>query len=251
MVVGDLGVIENTAIEIHPTRLESLASVCSEVVDLEFAHHIFHIRQIVLRHVTRVGTGIGEDFVFFVESLGDLERALGTETETRIRFALQGREIVKLRRDLRGWLLFLGDDTWLAGAFGHDRFGGCAFPEALGLGILIGAFFEFFVEPSSAINSSCDTEISENLKIRTRLEGSDFFFPLGQDRQRGRLNPSDRRELEPSPLGVEGSHSARGIDAYQPIAFAAADGGIRERDHLLAGTQMGESLANGVGSHTL
>ena len=83
MVVGDLGVIENTAIEIHPTRLESLASVCSEVVDLEFAHHIFHIRQIVLRHVTRVGTWIGEDFVFFVEGLGDLERALGTETETR------------------------------------------------------------------------------------------------------------------------------------------------------------------------
>ena len=251
MVVGDLGVVENTAIEVHPTRLKGFASMCGEVVDLEFPHHIFHIGEVVVRHVAGVGTRIGEDFVFFVERLSDLECALGTQAETRVRLALQCREIVKLRRNLRGGLFFLGNNARLASAFGDDCLGGRALPEALGLGVLIGAFFEFFVKPAPAINSRSNAKISENLKIGTRLKSADFFFPHGQDRQRGRLHSTDWRKLESAPLRVEGGHGARGIDAYQPIAFATAHGGIGERNHLLAGTQVGEPLADGLGRHAL
>ena len=182
MVVGDLGVVENTAIEVHPTRLKGFASMCGEVVDLEFPHHIFHIGEVVVRHVAGVGTRIGEDFVFFVKCLRDLERAFGAQTEAGVRFALESRKIVKLRRNLRGGLLFFSDDARLAGAFGDDRLGGRAFPEALGLGVLIGALFEFFVEPTPAINSRSNAKISENLKIGTRLKSADFFFPHSQDR---------------------------------------------------------------------
>ena len=179
MVVGDLGVVENASIEVHPTGLEGLASVRGEVVDLEFPHHIFHIGEVVLRHVAGVGTRIGENFVFFVERLGDLERAFRAQTEAGVRLALEGREVVKLRRDLRGGLFFLGNNARLAGAFGDDRLGGRAFPEALGLGILIGALFEFFVKPAPAINTGGDSKITENLKIGTRLKGADFLFPHG------------------------------------------------------------------------
>ena len=189
--------------------------------------------------------------MFLVERLGDLERALGAEAEAGVRLALECREIVELRGDLRGGLFFLGDDAWFAVAFRNDRLGCGSIPDALGFRILVVAFFEALAEPSAPIRASGDTEITINFKIRARLEGADFFLALGQDREGRRLHTADGRELESTALGVEGGHGTRGIDAYEPITFAATYGGVREWNHLLPGTQMRKAFADRFGRHAL
>jgi hypothetical protein len=123
--------------------------------------------------------------VFFVKRLRDLERALGAEAEAGVRLALEGGEVVKLGRDLGGGFFLLGDDAWLAGAFGNDRFGGGAVPEAFGLGILVAVFFERLAEPAPAVGACGDAEIGENLEVGAGFEGADFLFALGEDGEGG------------------------------------------------------------------
>ena len=189
--------------------------------------------------------------MFLVERLGDLERALGTQAEAGVRLALESREIVKLRGDLRGGLFFLCDDARLAVAFCNNRLSCGAIPNALGFRILLVAFFEALAEPAATIRAGSDTEITINFKIRTRLEGADFFLTLGQDREGRRLHAADGRELESPALGVESGHGTSGIDAYEPITFAATYGGIREWNHLFSGTQMRKAFADRFGRHAL
>jgi len=50
---------------------------------------------------------------------------------------------------------------------------------------------------------------------------------------------------------VEGGHGPRAIDADQPVAFRTAGGGLAQRNHLRVAAQVGEALADGVGSHRL
>ena len=169
--------------------------------------------------------------MFLVKRRGDLEGALGAEAEAGVRLALEGGEVVKLGRDLGGGFFLLGDDAWLAGAFGDDRFGGGAVPEAFGLGILVAVFLERLAEPTPAVGTGDDSKIGENLEIGPWLESADFLFALGEDGKGGGLNAPDGSELKSSAFGVEGRHGTGGVDADQPIAFATADGCVGKRNH--------------------
>ena len=136
-------------------------------------------------------------------------------------------------------------------AFRDYRLGCGTVPDALGFRILIVAFFEALAEPTATIRAGGDTEITINFKIRTRLEGADFFLTLGQDRESRRLHAADGCELKSPALGVESCHCTCGIDAYKPITFAATYCSIRERNHLFSSTQMCKSLADRFGRHAL
>jgi hypothetical protein len=74
-VVGDLGGIEDAAVEADPALVERVAGVGGEVLDLEAGEDFFRLAESVVRQVAGIGAGVGEDFVFFVEGLG--ERAAG------------------------------------------------------------------------------------------------------------------------------------------------------------------------------
>ena len=150
-MVGDFGGVENAAVQADQSFVESVAGVLREVLRLNPREDFFDIRQVVVRQVARVGSRVGEDFVFLVERLGDLERALGAQAEAGVRLALESSEIVELRSDLSGGLFFLGDDARLALAFRNNRLGGGAIPNALGFRILVIAFFEALAEPTAAI----------------------------------------------------------------------------------------------------
>ena len=66
-----------------------------------------------------------------VKRLRDLQCALRREAEAIICFALQRRQIIKLRRDLCGWfLLFQFDDAIFAAALALDDVGNLAVPHS-------------------------------------------------------------------------------------------------------------------------
>ena len=65
------------------------------------------------------------------------------------------------------------------------------------------------------------------------------------------MNASDGGELEAAAFGVEGGHGAGGVDADEPIAFAAAHGGVGERNHGGAGAEVGEAVADRIRGHAL
>lgn len=250
-VVGDFGGVENAAVQADPAFLERVAGVRGEVLDFEAGEDFFDLPEVVIGEVARVGSRVGEDFVFFVKGLGDLERALGAEAKAGVRLALERGEVVKLGCNLGGGLFLFGDRARLAGALGDDRFRVGTVPEAFGLGVLIAVFFERFAEPPPAVGASGNAEIGENLEVGPWLEGADFLLALGENSEGGGLNAADGGELESPALRVEGGHGAGGIDANQPIAFAAANGGIGEWNHRFAGAEVRKAVADRVGRHTL
>ena len=95
MVVADFRVVENTRRFGDPAFVQRLAGVRGEGGVIHSAEDFLHHRKIVLREVTRVGAGVGEDFVAFVERLRQLQRPLGAEAEAPVGFALQSSQIVK------------------------------------------------------------------------------------------------------------------------------------------------------------
>ena len=64
------------------------------------AHGVPHRGEIILGQVARIGPGIGQGLVLFVERLGELEGAAGGESEAVAGFALEGGEVVEQRRGL-------------------------------------------------------------------------------------------------------------------------------------------------------
>ncbi len=176
-----------------------------------------------------------------------MQRAAGAEREARVGLALERRQVVKLGRDLGGGLFLLGNDTGFAQALCGDGVGLLASPDALGAAVFVGTLFESFVEPATAIAAGLHGKVAEDLEIRTGLEATNLDLTLGQDGEGGGLDAAHRGELESSALGIKGGHGAGAVDAHEPVAFAAADGGIGERAHFLALAELGEAVADGLG----
>ena len=128
-VIADLGVVEDALVRLAPNFLERLLGVRLQRAG-KIAQRLLNDRQIILRQGARIGARISQHLVPLVECLGDLERALGGETVASVRLALQRRQIVETRRDLRAGFLFLGNGgDGLALARGDDRFGGAPDPK--------------------------------------------------------------------------------------------------------------------------
>ena len=190
--------------------------------------------------------------MFFVEGLGDLEGATGGEAEAGVGLALEGGEIVEERRDLGLGLFFLGDGAGLAAAFLLDRLGAGALPDALRAGILLGAFFESLVEPAAAVGAGGDAEIAKYLPVGAGFEGADFLLPLDEDGERRGLDAAGGGLLEAADVaGIEGGQGAGAVDADQPVALRAGDGGIGQGAHFLVGAQVIEGGADSLRGHGL
>src|SRR5204863_14127 len=90
------------------------------------------------RQRTQVRAGIRNCFMLLIKGLRDLQCAFRREPEAIVRFALQGREIIKLRRDLRRrFFLFQLYDPLLATAFALNGVRDFAMPQSRRIAVLV------------------------------------------------------------------------------------------------------------------
>ena len=185
VVVGDLGIVEDLAGLDDHVLLQGALSVLSQFLVLEGLECGFYSGEVVLGKVAGISTGIGEHLVVLVETLGELQGALGAKAEAAVRLALQGGQVIEERGGLCGRLLDLLDDAGLPGALGADFLGAGLVPNALRF--LVGAILflrllEAFVKPTSGIASRGDGEFGMDLEVGLRLEGTDLLLALDKDR---------------------------------------------------------------------
>ena len=126
-VITDFRVIENAFVRPDPIVFDH--SSRERIVDLIQCRS--YGREIIFGQRARIRARISNNLVLFVKRLCDLQRAFRGKSESIIRFALQGSEIIKLRRHLRARLLFLQlDDALLAAAFALDGLGDFIMPQS-------------------------------------------------------------------------------------------------------------------------
>src|SRR5206468_8283054 len=90
-----------------------------------------YCREIIFWQRPGVRARVSDRFVFLVKSLRDLQCAFRRETEAIVRFALQRREIIQLRRNLcRRLLLFQLDDSILSTALALNGVRNFAMPQS-------------------------------------------------------------------------------------------------------------------------
>ena len=126
-VIAYFCVIKDAFIWLDPIVIEYLP--CEWIVAL--TQYRSCCREVIFRQSARIRARISDDFVLLVKRLGDLQGAFCREAEAIVRFALQGRKIIQLRRNLCGWLLLLEfDDAILAAALSLNGFGDFAVPQS-------------------------------------------------------------------------------------------------------------------------
>jgi hypothetical protein len=80
---------------------------------------------------------------------------------------------------------------------------------------------------------------------------ADLLLALHHDAQRGRLHPPHGGEEEAAVAAVEGRHRASAVDAHQPVGLRSAARGLGQAAHLLVGTQLRKTFADGLRRHAL
>ena len=244
-VVRDLRVVENAPIRLYPFAFQDFARESAVGVALgERFHRRTDGRQVVLRQRARIGARIRERLMLFVERLCERERRARGEAETAVRLALEARQVVEQRRDLRRGLRFFGDDARLAFALAGERTSRGLAPQPFGTQIrIVVLFLECFVEPATRILAALTAKRADDFPVIARHERPNLFFALNQDRERRRLDAAHGRQLKATGFGVERGHRARAVDADKPIGFRTADGGIGEWPHCFVGAQRAKRVA--------
>ena len=250
-MVGDLGVVEDALVGLHPALLGDLVGEGRVLVG-QRAHDLAHGGEVVLGQRARVGTRVGQHLVLLVQRLGELQGHAGGEAEAAVGLALQAGEVEEQRRQLRGGLGLLGDHARLARAPGADGLGPGLVPQAEGSGVLVAlGALELLVEPAPRVFAGGAAEARLQLPVVARLELADAVLALDHHRQRRRLHAAHGGEVEAAGLGVERGHRARAVDADQPVGFGAADRGVAQALDLLRGAQVGEAVADRLRRHRL
>src|SRR5437762_9273181 len=215
-MVADLRVIENPLVRLYPIVVEHSAR---ERV-FEFGQCRFYRRDVIFRQRARIGTWISNGLVPLVQRLRDLQGALRGKTKATVRFALQAREIVQLRRDVRARLFFLQlNDAFFARALPLNGLGDFAMPQSgasamlvpqravRGIEALLGIrqiqlnpreqssrsldlalfFIERFVKPSPRIFAGRCAECADELIQFPGLEFLNFALAIDDNGQGRRL----------------------------------------------------------------
>ncbi len=91
-VVGDLGVVEDALVRLHPALPGDLVGEGRVLVG-QGAHHLAHRGEVVLGQGACVGTRVGQHLVLFVQCLCQLQRDACGEAETAVGLALQAGEV--------------------------------------------------------------------------------------------------------------------------------------------------------------
>ncbi len=97
-MVGNLGVVENTAVGLDPAVLQD--GGCQRAVGpaAEIGQHLADGGLVIFGQGAGIRAGISQHFVPFIKRLGDLQRAPGGESEAGVGFALQAGQVEEQRR---------------------------------------------------------------------------------------------------------------------------------------------------------
>ena len=106
-MIAHFCVVEDTFVGLNPIVIEHLVS--EWIIDL--GQRRSYCREIIFRQRPGVGARIGDGFVLLIKGLRNLQCAFRRKAEAIVRFALQGREIIQLRRNLCRRLLFFQLDN--------------------------------------------------------------------------------------------------------------------------------------------
>ncbi len=257
-VVADLAVVENALAGLDVTVVERLAGVAGQcaqrsgqVLIGDHGQRLFGHADIVFRQGARVGPGVGQYLVFFVQRLGDGQRGLGTEAEARVGLALQRGQVVEQRAGLVAGFGLLGDRAGLAPHRVGDGVRLSLGPEAVGPAFSVVVLLERRVEPLALVQACCRAEVGADFPVGPRDVLADLLLTLDHDGQRRRLHPAHGGEEEATVARVERGHRPRAVDAHQPVGFRPAARGLRQAHHLGVAAQLVEAVADGLRRHAL
>ena len=201
-VIGDFRVIKDALLKLQAVVVEGILGPVGEIGSRtgEISDDLLHVGHVVLGEVARVGPGIGDHLVPLIKSLGEPEGILGGKGS----LTLQGREVVKLGRDLLGGIFVLGDNTGLALATLGDDTGTFFIPDAFGATVGIAfVLLEVEVDPLTGILTGIHSEESVDFGVRSGGEGCDFLFALREDGESGRLDASGGSDIKATVAGTE------------------------------------------------
>lgn len=228
VVVADFGVVDATWCDAAFFGAD-LASDVGVAVGCESGETFREGGHDVFRQIAGIGARIGEKFVLFVEPLHQRKRLFGAEAIAGVGVALQGGEVVErwrlgaffLRVDARhgGGLFVAGADDALASA-------------------LIGktsALIFALIEQAHAV------DICEHFVIRCALKITDGALALHDHCERRRLHAASGKLRV-----VATGEGAGGVEADDPVGFAARLGGAVEVVVFRRRLEMGEALADGL-----
>ena len=251
-VIGNFCVIEDALVWLYPIFIQNLFRKGGVLRLAERRQRGLHGADVIFGQGAGVSSGISQDFVFFVERLGQTKRIFGRETKAAIGFALQARQIKQQRRKLRGRFAFFGGNARLAQTFILDGLSRRDIPDALSSKIRL-AFFpgKILIEPAARILAGFRVEGRVNFPVRFGDKFFNLLFALNEDRKRWRLDAADGCQMEPAGFGIESGHGASAIDADEPIGFGTADSGVSQGKHRLIIAQRGETFADGRRGHRL
>lgn len=230
MVVGDFGVIDDSFGEGEFVEVEGPDK--GLVFRGERAEEVGQFGGDVFADMAAVGPGVGEDFGL-VEGLGGCEGLFGGEAEPSVHVLLKAGEVVELRC---GDALFFGDDFPDGEGQGAQLFDEC---ESLGFG------FVFAVGTDEAGGAV----VGDDAPVGFRFKGVDFDVAFGDEGEDGGLNAADAPEEVAG--AVFGRVVAGGVEADDPVGFAAAAGGLIERVELASVAQFAEALLDGIAGEGL
>ena len=279
-MISNFCIVENAFVRLHPIVVEHLAR--EWIVDL--GQRRSYCGEVILRQRTRVRAWIGNCFVLLIKGLRDLQCAFRREPEAIVRFALQSREIIQLRRDLCGrFFLFQFDDPLFATAFALNGVRDFAMPQSrrsavlvpertvyrikslLGIGQIqlkatqqsLGSLafslvlFKWFIEPTPRIFARCSTKFADDLVYLARFELQNFSLAVHDDRQRRSLHAAKRSDRASTAAAEPQRKRTRRVDADQPVCFVPAPRCAGERLHLSVGAQSVKAVANRLRRHRL
>ena len=228
-----------------------LAQRAGQVFVGQHLHRLLDHAHVVLGQRARVGTGVGQHLVLFVQRLRQAQRGLGAETEARVGLALQRGQVVQQRAGLGAGLGFFGHRGGLGAAGLGDGvgLGGGPYPVGAALGVVV--LLEGGVEPLALVLAGLGRELGLDFPVVAGHVLADLFFALDHDGQRGRLHPAHGGQEEAAVAAVEGGHRPRAVDAHQPVGLGAAACGVGQALHLLVAAQALEAVADGLRRHAL
>ena len=261
-VVADFGIVEDALGGEDPLLRHHGARVFRQVggerihagvvEPRKAAHHVLHRADIVLRQVAAVRPRICQRLVRLVKRLRDLQRAARGESELVAGLALEAGEVEQRRAAFLLRLLHFLDNARLPLAARLDRLRLLHLPESLRLAVLVVVFFERLIKPPALVAAGGDGEIPEHFPVSARHKRRDVLLPVHQNGQRRRLHAAHRRLQKPAVPRIERRHRARPVDAHQPVALAAADGSIGQRQHVAVLAELvvgGHDAPRGHGLH--
>ena len=117
--------------------------------------------------------------------------------------------------------------------------------------LVVFVLFELLVEPAPRVFAESAGKARFQFPVGARHKAADALFALHYDSQCRRLHAADGGEVKAAGLGVEGGHGAGAVDADQPVAFRAAEGGVTQAGHFRGFAQRQKAVADRALGHGL